>query len=188
MHTPSTALADALAKADRALAELRVEGVATNAAFLQAVLAAPARSSPGEATTRFVDEHVAELVAAAAAQDGRCSWRGADRRTGGAPRLAGVKVDDVDPLAVLDFGTSAAARPRMPRGDRAATADEQDGPAGTVAVRVAAAGHGRRRSTSPTATPSPPASSSLVMEAMKMEHVVVADRAGLRAPRRRRRR
>ena len=67
VHTPSTALPDALAKADRALAELRVEGVATNSTFLQAILDHPDVRA-GRATTRFVDDHMAELVAAAADQ------------------------------------------------------------------------------------------------------------------------
>ncbi len=67
VHTPSSALPDALAKADRALAELRVEGVATNTTFLQAILDHPDVRA-GRATTRFVDDHMAELVAAAADQ------------------------------------------------------------------------------------------------------------------------
>ena len=63
VHTPSAALPDAVAKAGRALAEFRVEGVPTNAAFLQSLL--PIQTwVAGEATTRFVDDHLAELVAA----------------------------------------------------------------------------------------------------------------------------
>ena len=61
VHTPSDRLTDALAKASRALSELRVEGVATNASFLQAILAHPDVVA-GAATTRFVDDHMPELV------------------------------------------------------------------------------------------------------------------------------
>src|SRR5439155_13850965 len=45
-----------LAKAERALAELRVDGVATNAALLARLLRHPALRGY-EVTTRFIDEH-----------------------------------------------------------------------------------------------------------------------------------
>ncbi|RFU21139.1 acetyl-CoA carboxylase family protein [Geodermatophilus marinus] len=53
-------LAGALRKAGRALAELDVRGVATNAGFLRALLAHP---EVEQATTTFVDDRTAELVA-----------------------------------------------------------------------------------------------------------------------------
>ena len=138
VHTPSTALPDALDKAGRALAELRVEGVPTNTTFLQAIVAHPTVRA-GKATTRFVDEHMAELVAAAGDQAVR-HVPTAPAATS-APRLAGVKVDAVDPLAVLDFGKSGAARPAPTAAPT--VADELDGPAGTTAVRSPPAGHDR---------------------------------------------
>ena len=52
-------------RSSAALGEFRIEGAATNIAFLRAVLAAPATSSTSTADTRFVDEHVGELLDAA---------------------------------------------------------------------------------------------------------------------------
>ncbi|MGY1753830.1 carboxyl transferase domain-containing protein [Blastococcus sp. SYSU D01042] len=57
-------LEDALRALDRALAEVDVRGVATNTAFLRAVVTQPDVVAR-KATTTFVDDHVAELVAAA---------------------------------------------------------------------------------------------------------------------------
>ena len=56
---------DAVAKARRALLEFEIEGVATNRDFLVALLAHPDVAA-GRVTTRFVEEHAAELVAEAA--------------------------------------------------------------------------------------------------------------------------
>ncbi|MGH7022458.1 MAG: biotin carboxylase N-terminal domain-containing protein, partial [Caulobacteraceae bacterium] len=62
-------LAQAAAKTARALAEFRIEGVETNISLLRALLARP-EVMAGEATTRFIDEHAAELVKAAKALTG----------------------------------------------------------------------------------------------------------------------
>ncbi|MCO5120130.1 MAG: carbamoyl-phosphate synthase large subunit [Burkholderiaceae bacterium] len=62
VHSASPDYADAIARARRALREFRIEGVKTNIGFLEALLAHPAVVA-NRVTTRFVDEHVAELVA-----------------------------------------------------------------------------------------------------------------------------
>ncbi|MFT3851867.1 MAG: carboxyl transferase domain-containing protein [Ilumatobacteraceae bacterium] len=168
VHTPSTELSAALAKADRALAELRVEGVPTNAAFLRAVVQHP-EVVAGQASTRFVDEHVAELVDVAA--ELRSRW-GEAPATAAAPRLAGAKVDVVDPLAVLDFGrarTERATAPVAPDGD--------GGPPGAVAVRAPMQGTVVSVSVA-DGDPVAAGQQLVVMEAMKMEHVVDAPEAG----------
>src|SRR5205809_597351 len=59
-----------VAKAYRALSEFRVDGVATNLPFLQNLLRHPALASY-RVTTRFVDEHLAELLAAGDAAGGQ---------------------------------------------------------------------------------------------------------------------
>jgi acetyl/propionyl-CoA carboxylase alpha subunit/acetyl-CoA carboxylase carboxyltransferase component len=59
---PSYALA--AARTSRALAEFRIEGAETNIGLLRALLTRP-EVLAGEATTRFIDEHAAALVAAA---------------------------------------------------------------------------------------------------------------------------
>ena len=62
-HSPSDDFGDAVSRTSRALAEFRIEGVETNIAFLQAILRHPDFVA-GKVHTRFVDEHMAELVAA----------------------------------------------------------------------------------------------------------------------------
>ena len=57
VHVPDGGFGAALARARRALAELRVEGVATNAALLQAVLAHPGLAA-GVVSTTFVETDV----------------------------------------------------------------------------------------------------------------------------------
>src|SRR5262249_4480100 len=95
-----------VAKAYRALGELRAQGVATNVPFLQTLLRHPALATY-RVTTRFVDEQLPALVAPPDV---------AHRRAHGqaAPRRAGAKVDPRDPLAVLVHGKTAAGD--APRG------------------------------------------------------------------------
>jgi acetyl/propionyl-CoA carboxylase alpha subunit/acetyl-CoA carboxylase carboxyltransferase component len=63
--SPETEPSAAIARAARAVEELRVEGVATNAALLSALLRRP-ELAVGQVTTTFVDDHLAELVPATA--------------------------------------------------------------------------------------------------------------------------
>ena len=63
-HSPSDDFADAVARTARALAEFRVEGVETNIDFLEAILRHPDFAA-GRVHTRFVDDNLTELAAAA---------------------------------------------------------------------------------------------------------------------------
>ncbi len=64
VHTPGEAWPDVVAKASRALREFRIDGVVTNIAFLQAVLAHPDFRS-NRIATDFIDRNIATLVEAA---------------------------------------------------------------------------------------------------------------------------
>lgn len=64
VHTPSEAWHDVVAKASRALREFRIDGVVTNVAFLQAVLAHPDFKT-NRIATDFIDRNIAKLVEAA---------------------------------------------------------------------------------------------------------------------------
>ncbi|TPQ32859.1 carbamoyl-phosphate synthase large subunit [Bradyrhizobium guangdongense] len=64
VHTPSEAWHDVVAKASRALREFRIDGVVTNIAFLQAVLAHPDFKT-NRIATDFIDRNIAKLVEAA---------------------------------------------------------------------------------------------------------------------------
>ncbi|WP_257178197.1 MULTISPECIES: carboxyl transferase domain-containing protein [Bradyrhizobium] len=64
VHTPGQAWHDVVAKASRALREFRIDGVVTNIAFLQAVLAHPDFRT-NRIATDFIDRNIAKLVEAA---------------------------------------------------------------------------------------------------------------------------
>ncbi len=154
-------------RAERALRELRTPGVATNAAFLRALLLRPELRAGG-VYTRFIDEHARELVAAAAAL-GAPSAPGGAGDAAAAPGLAGAKVDSRDPLAVLQHGKSGPApavapQAAAPEGSDAVCAPMQ----GTIVSVEVAEGQTVRKG-----------QALLVMEAMKMEHVIAAAQSGI---------
>ncbi|MDP7357445.1 MAG: carboxyl transferase domain-containing protein [Pseudomonadales bacterium] len=65
-HSPSASFADTIARTSRALSEFRIEGVDTNIAFLQSILAHQDFAS-GSIDTRFVDNEMTKLATASAA-------------------------------------------------------------------------------------------------------------------------
>jgi acetyl/propionyl-CoA carboxylase alpha subunit len=65
VHSSSPDFSDAVAKTYRVACEARIEGVATNISFLQALLSHKAFIG-NRVNTRFVESHIAELVAGAA--------------------------------------------------------------------------------------------------------------------------
>ena len=126
VHSPSPDFADALLRAERALAAFRLEGTPSNIAFLRAVIADPAFRAD-KVHTRFVDEHAAALIAKAGKLEPGLYFA-APVAAAAAPagRQAGARVDAVDPLAVLAFGKAQAGTATDPAPD--------DAPEGTVAV------------------------------------------------------
>ena len=161
-HAATDDVGDALDRTSRALRELRVEGLETNVPFLQAILAHPDVRT-GLATTDFVDRNVAQLVAVATAAATTASQLGATDTT----RRAGAVVDASDPLAVLSHGKSVSA-PREAPGrvdaDNAVLAPIQ----GTIVSVSVVAGDSVRFG-----------QPLLVMEAMKMEHVIESTMSGV---------
>ena len=168
-HAPAGGFSAAVRRAERALGEFKIEGVHTNIGFLRKLLAHP-DVLEGRMYTSFVDEHVAELVPAedsAAPPSGRA--------------LAGARIDTSDPLAVLEHGKAGGTgsptvtTPLAPAAPAAAPVVY--GPPGTVPVEApmqgtivsidvedGAAVHAGQQ--------------LLVMEAMKMEHVIAAGTSG----------
>ena len=166
-HTASRDFADVLARAVRALGEFRIEGVATNLPFLQSLLSRPELAA-GRIYTRFVEDHAAELVAAEGATEKRRYFEAAPVAAAG-PGFAGARVDARDPLAVLDYGKAPSVAP-----DAAADTELPDG---LVAVRAPLQGtivaiDVREGELVSAGQP------LLVMEAMKMEHVIAAETSG----------
>ncbi len=62
-HSPSSSFADTIARTSRALSEFRIEGIDTNIAFLQSILAHEDFAT-GNIHTRFVDQEMTQLAAA----------------------------------------------------------------------------------------------------------------------------
>jgi len=169
VHVPVDDPAAALAKAGRVLARARIEGVATNAAFLRALLADPAVRADAVHTT-WIQDHAAQLVAASEAE---ASAAGA-----GTAALAGAQIDASDPLAVLAHGRSPdAAAPASAGAPVAAAAPEASGPPGTEPCRAPLQGTVLELLVEEGAFVGR-GQPLLVMEAMKMEHVVEAGLAG----------
>ena len=172
--------AEAAAKTRRALSEFRIEGLATNIPFLQGILAHPEFAAARYAT-RFIEDYTADIVRAAAEQP-RHFFEGvpaaAPAEAAGTPRLAGARVDAVDPLAVLTH----TAQERRGAGPRVA-ADADDEGAGAAAdgtVVVNSLLQGTVVSLDVKSGDRVRAGQQLlVMEAMKMEHVVSAPVAGI---------
>jgi acetyl/propionyl-CoA carboxylase alpha subunit len=155
-HAAAGGFAGALGKMARALDEIVIAGVPTNVPFLRRLLRHPAVMA-NEVSTRFVEDHVAELSVEE------------DAPTSGAV-LAGAQVDATDPLAILAHGktgTSSSFESEYTGhfdGVVAITAPMQ-GSIVSVAVDEGDAVHAGQ--------------AVLVMEAMKMEHVVQATVGGV---------
>ena len=163
-HAPRGSAADAAAHAYRALSEFRVDGPTTNIGFLQTLLRHPAVAS-GEAHTRFVDDNIEELVGDA--EHPRLYFDASPLAT--PATTVGATIDATDPLAVLVHGkqerAGVAPRPGDAAPDGTTTlASPMQGTVISVAVQA-----GDRVE---------PGQEVIVIEAMKMEHVVTAFSAG----------
>jgi acetyl/propionyl-CoA carboxylase alpha subunit len=173
-HTTAADFPAVVRKTCRALREFMIEGVPTNKPFLQRLLQHP-EFVAGRIYTRFVEDRLAELVAPQDVPRQQPSLE----RAAVLPR-AGAKIDPVDPLAVLAHGKAdgstlavTAAGPAVlppaaaitaPEGTRAVTAPIQ----GTIVSIAVREGDLVRKG-----------QQLLVMEAMKMEHVIQADTGGI---------
>jgi acetyl/propionyl-CoA carboxylase alpha subunit/acetyl-CoA carboxylase carboxyltransferase component len=162
VHTPSDSLADAMRKTYRALSEFRIEGVPTNIPFLQSLLKHDAVTR-GDVHTRFVEEQISTLL-----PDTKHQRLYFETAQSSASR-AGARVDSVDPLAVLAHGKQAGENGL--RGDFDVADDDTSvlrAPLqGTITTLQVAAGDTVRAG-----------QPILVMEAMKMEHVIDAHVSG----------
>ena len=170
VHAATDQFALAAAKTERALAEFRLTGVATNIAFLRALLRDPAILAGGM-HTRFIDEHAAQLVAAQTESARYFESQAA------APRRPGIRLDTRDPLGVVQYGKSGA--PLAPASDTSdETSDDVVGPGGTTALRAPMQGTIVALSVEVGATVLA-GQEVLVLEAMKMQHAVTAAGPGV---------
>jgi acetyl/propionyl-CoA carboxylase alpha subunit len=177
-HAPSGEFADVVARAYRALCEFKVEGVPSNIPFLQNLLRHPDFLA-ARLYTRFVEDHIKELVGPTNADHRRLFFEQAG------PSLArsrvGAKVDPSDPLAVLALGKAEGGESAVV----GQTDVERDGPAYDLlgpenTVPVTAPLQGTIVSVDvcegDVVYEGQPL---LVMESMKMEHVIEAHTSGV---------
>jgi acetyl/propionyl-CoA carboxylase alpha subunit len=92
VHGPD--YASAMARAKRALNEFAIAGVATNLGFLHALVARP-DVHDGKTHTRYVEDHMAELVATAAA------WKPAPTQTISAPQSQTATIVSAAPAGTV---------------------------------------------------------------------------------------
>jgi len=161
----------AVARSLRALSEFRLEGVATNIGLLRNILRHPDFVA-GRVHTRWLDENVAELAAADEAAVSR--YAALTHKPG--PGAVGARVDTRDPLALfrhdaeVKSARSATAEPEAepeavgPGGSFGVGAPIQ----GTLTAIDVAVGDTVRKG-----------QQVAIVEAMKMEHVIAADRDGV---------
>lgn len=162
VHAPSGELADVVQRAYRALCEFRIEGVATNIGFLQSLLRHPAVIG-NAVDTGFIERNVAELVGADA---GHPRLFVEVQSNGNRSALAGARVNTDDPLAVLAHGKQASSAARSAA--VVASGDALCAPLqGTIVSIDVHEGDAVRRG-----------QQVLVMESMKMEHVITATDSG----------
>jgi acetyl/propionyl-CoA carboxylase alpha subunit/acetyl-CoA carboxylase carboxyltransferase component len=162
-HAPSASFADSVRRTARALAEFEIAGAETNLHFLKSVLDHP-DFAVGAVYTRWLEEHLAELITVAAD----------DAAPTSAVKGAGATIDRRDPLAALTFYRQGTGTRGMGSdGTRAAL-----GPPGTSPIRAPlqgtviqidkAEGEAVREG-----------EQIAVMSALKMEHVIKAEFGGI---------
>jgi acetyl/propionyl-CoA carboxylase alpha subunit/acetyl-CoA carboxylase carboxyltransferase component len=160
VHTQSDSLADAKSKSYRALCEFRIAGVPTNIPFLQNLLTHPLDEK--EVHTATIEEIMSAILPGG---DHRQLFADTARPT----QHAGARVKSDDPLAVLAHGKEFQSAPE--------SVDEIDAPEGATTLRAPLQGTIVSLAAKPgdTVRAGEPV---LIMEAMKMEHVIAAETGG----------
>ncbi|HLW71814.1 MAG TPA: carboxyl transferase domain-containing protein [Candidatus Binataceae bacterium] len=173
VHSTSSEYRDVVRKTSRALGEFRIEGVASNLGFLQNLIGHPDFAA-NRVYTRFIEEHLEQLTEARDHER-----RYFDNRP--PPRIAGVKLNSADPLAVLAYGkgedgvsTAASSAPPLTINSGASLSGPENTIAisapihGTIATIAIAEGDEVHQG-----------QQLLIMEAMKMEHEIRASVSGI---------
>jgi acetyl/propionyl-CoA carboxylase alpha subunit len=173
-YSTSSNFADAVARTYRALCEFKIAGVPTNIPFLQNLLKHP-EFVANRIHTGFVEDHIAELATFDRAAHPRLFFEPSAQRL-----QAGAKVDETDPLAVLAYGKrEGAVQDIKVKPDTAL--DLQ--PLELTELESNAAMHARMQGTIVSVDVREgdfvqKSQQVLVMESMKMEHVIKAEAGG----------
>jgi acetyl/propionyl-CoA carboxylase alpha subunit/acetyl-CoA carboxylase carboxyltransferase component len=184
-HSHTGNFADVAARTYRALCEFRIEGVPTNIGFLQSLLQHP-EFIANRVYTRFVEDNIAALVGGVESGHRRLFFdrpasasRAGVEQAGG--RRAGARIDSSDPLAVLHHGKSETNAPSpFAATTNVVTPQGHDITAPENTVAIEAPMQGTIVSVDVSEGDRVHRGQQLfVMEAMKMEHVIAADRSGI---------
>lgn len=170
VHSPKFGLKEAAKKCERALSEFRIEGLDTNIPFLRSVL----RNQDflnSAVTTRWIDAHAIALAEMSEFYVRHIASEVKDPLASG---LAGAQVDRSDPLAVFAYDRSSDRK----RKKKASQSIDLSGPNGSIGIPAPMQGTILEIQIKPgdkVAIGMP----LVVMEAMKMEHQIRADRPGI---------
>jgi acetyl-CoA carboxylase carboxyltransferase component/biotin carboxyl carrier protein len=171
VHSPTPNFTDVLGRARRALSEFRLEGVTSNLGFLQTVLAHPDLNSV-RVHTRWLDAHLCELVSEEVLPTP------SEPPESVASGFAGARVSSRDPLALF-------AHDAQVKSDRAAvsrsvanSATSLAAPDGTFGLSSSIQGTIVNISVG-VGDAVREGQQVAVIEAMKMEHVIHAERSGI---------
>ncbi len=175
VHSPSGDYADAVRRTYRALCETRIEGVATNLGLLRNLFT-HAQFEANEVHTGFIDEHLEQLVSDGGHREFSAGRQDQGSEAAAGPALAGAKVDELDPLAVLHHGKSGTAS--VPQTTQTLALVDETLPEGVTAIRAPMHGTVVSLDVSP-GDEVYVGKQVLVMDAMKMEHVVKSDVGGI---------
>jgi acetyl/propionyl-CoA carboxylase alpha subunit len=180
IHSKSSDYASAVQKTYRALNQFRLEGFAVNIPFLLNLLATDDFRN-NKIYTRYIDDHMAELITngdhtSLFFDDSKGSYKENAKNESSSvePELAGIKLQSNDPLAVLDHGKSAGISTNSP----AEPVAKREGPEGTTVASAPLQGTIIEILVT-TGDEVYKGQELLVMDAMKMEHVVEAPVSGL---------
>ena len=172
-YSPSSDFGAAVARTSRALSEFRLDGVGSNIGFLRNVLDHPDFAA-GRVYTRWVDEHMSQLAVPRTDMPQRfVTAPGSNGGGAAASGFAGARVDTRDPLALFDHDAKVKAE-QTPVADPAPVTGPEGAAGlsspiqGTIVSIDVSVGEEVRAG-----------QQVAVVEAMKMEHVIAADRDGI---------
>jgi acetyl/propionyl-CoA carboxylase alpha subunit/acetyl-CoA carboxylase carboxyltransferase component len=169
VHTDSSALPVLIDKGYRALCEFDIAGAGTNISLLQNLLTSDAVRN-AEVDTKYVEAHSEALTKVHEGRHPHLYFKTATNDSTAA-RGAGAKIDGTDPLAVLDFGQQDASA-------LSGGADQAPLEEGLVAVNAPLQGTLITLDVTPGQQVARGAKLA-VFEAMKMEHILSAETAGV---------
>jgi acetyl-CoA carboxylase carboxyltransferase component/biotin carboxyl carrier protein len=158
---------DVVRRARRALTEFHIEGLATNVSFLQKILSHD-RVQNGSLMTAFIDAQLLEINAL----DDELPRRYVSGDSASGVQMAGATVDATDPLAVLAYGKAEQSVAKLE------SPSEHMGPEGTQPVLASMQSTLVSLSVKEGDLVSA-GQELLVLNAMKMEHVIKAEISGI---------